>query len=460
MFKSLFTLKIIFYFLFTTTLVFGQEKPNNEALIVVNGNMVHNDIMKIIHPKNFASLNSLKSENATEIYGEIAKNGAIVITTKNISEKELKRLYELYPYKTELNNQEKAFIVTGTISDCQKVVYPDAKIINLNSLKETTSDFDGNFSIEVRKGDILKISWLDFEERVLVKNTKKIEIIIEPINDNDKIIVAKPVIYLYPTQKTEIDLKLNFKGELLTTFPKYEKNWEVIAEPNGQIFDKKSNRYYSSLFWDGTIDFPEEHYKYDDGFIVPKEKLTEFFIEKLEYIGLNNQETNEFIQYWLPILERNKYNFIHFLVNEECNEIATLKVNPKPETTIRIYMEFYSLENFTRINEQQLPKTERKGFTLVEWGGADFSGEMSEKDFFTINKLPEYISLDSKRKNKKEFKPLYVIDDKISTKKIFDKLYPSEIKSIEIFNGEKGAAYYGELGVDGVFVITTKNPKK
>ena len=49
-------------------------------------------------------------------------------------------------------------------------------------------------------------------------------------------------------------------------------------------------------------------------------------------------------------------------------------------------MEFYGLENYTRINEQQLPKTERKGFTLVEWGGADFSGEMSEKDFFTINK--------------------------------------------------------------------------
>lgn len=167
---------------------------------------------------------------------------------------------------------------------------------------------------------------------------------------------------------------------MITTFPKYEKNWEVIAEPNGQIFDKKTNRYYGSLFWDGTMDFPEEHYKYDDGFIVPKEKLADFFIEKLEYIGLNNQETNEFIQYWLPILERNKYNFIHFLINEECNEIATLKVNPKPETTIRIYMDFYGLENFTQINEQQLPKTERKGFTLVEWGGSDVSSKIKNNE--------------------------------------------------------------------------------
>ena len=123
---------------------------------------------------------------------------------------------------------------------------------------------------------------------------------------------------------------------MLTTFPKYDKSWEVIAEPNGQIFDKKTNRYYSSLFWDGTIDFPSAHYKYDDGFIVSKDNLTEFLIKKLDHIGLNNQETNEFIQYWLPILERNKYNFIHFLVNEECNEIATLNVNPKPETSIGI----------------------------------------------------------------------------------------------------------------------------
>ena len=33
-------------------------------------------------------------------------------------------------------------------------------------------------------------------------------------------------------------------------------------------------------------------------------------------------------------------------------------------------MEYYGLEEFTTINEQILTKTERKGFTLVEWGGA------------------------------------------------------------------------------------------
>ena len=85
---------------------------------------------------------------------------------------------------------------------------------------------------------------------------------------------------------------------------------------------------------------------------------------------------------------------------------------------------------------------------------------MSEEDFFSINKLPEYITVSFKRKNIDDIKILYVIDNKISTKKVFDKLHPSQIKKIETFSGKEGAALYGKLGMNGVFEITTKNPKK
>ena len=474
MFKNPIYLKLVICCLFSIT-VFSQEETlktgwkisnkailrnNQEAIVVVNEKIIHKDILNAIDPKNIESVNVLKGKTASAIYGQNAEKGAILIITKNISKRELNKLYDLYSIITE-NSQEKTFNISGIVYDCEKIEIPGATISNLNSEKSTTTDFDGKFTLEVRKNDVLKIELNGYKsERIKIDSKNDLVIQLSENPNNPKIMVAKPVIYLYPTEKTEIDLQLNFKGKLLTTFPKYDKNWEVVAEPNGQIFDKKTNRYYSSLFWDGTIDFPEEHYKYDDGFIVPKEKLTEFFIEKLAYIGLNNQETNEFIQYWLPILERNKYNFIHFLVNEECNEIATLNVNPKPETSIRIYMEFYGLENRTIIKEQQLPKTERKGFTLVEWGGADFSEEMSEEDFFSINKLQKYLIIRDKRKNKEDIKPLYVIDNKISTKKIFDKLHPSEIKKIETYSGEQGAALYGEEALNGIFVITTKKAKK
>ncbi|HLO73570.1 MAG TPA: carboxypeptidase-like regulatory domain-containing protein [Flavobacterium sp.] len=369
----------LFIFLFTITTIFAQETTDNSPLIVVNENILHKDVLEAIDPKNIESVNVLKDKAATAIYGQNAKNGAILITTKDISKRELKKLYKKYSAENSINKETEVFKISGTVYDCEKLELSGVYIKNLNSKAETQTDFDGKFSIEVKINDVLEISFLQFKsQKVKIENKENLVI---NLKSDQQIILEKPVIYLYPTEKTTIDLKIDLKGKLLTTFPKYDKSWDVIAEPNGQIFDKKSKRYYNSLFWDGTIDFPEEHYKYDDGFIVPKEKLTEFFIEKLEHIGLNNQETNEFIQYWLPILERNRYNFIHFLINEECDEIATLNVNPKPETTIRIYMEFYGLENYTQINEQHLPKTERKGFTLVEWGGADVSSKIRKNEF-------------------------------------------------------------------------------
>lgn len=95
-------------------------------------------------------------------------------------------------------------------------------------------------------------------------------------------------------------------------------------------------------------------------------------------MGLNTTETNEFVQYWLPILEKNQTNFVHFLVNNGYSTISKNIVNPEPDTSIRIFMEFYGLNQKTGIIPQDLPRTTRKGFTLVEWGGSDVSNAIKK----------------------------------------------------------------------------------
>ena len=81
----------------------------------------------------------------------------------------------------------------------------------------------------------------------------------------------------------------------------------------------------------------------------------------------NNSETNDFVQYWLPILEKNEMNFIHFYVNDDYYVISINNISPKPDTSIRIFMEFYGLDKSIEISEQILSKTERKGFTIVSY---------------------------------------------------------------------------------------------
>ena len=430
---------------------------NNNALFVVNGTILDKAVMEKIPNQNIESLNVLKGEDATLSFNELGKNGVILIRTKDISEADLKNLYNLYPYSTELNLNQKIKKVSGSITDCENIPLSDILVQNVNSKKSVFTDSLGKFTIEVSKSDILSFTNQSFQsQRIQYIKQKKIVISLKANPISDKIIVKKPVIYLYPKEKTDVELKINFEGKLLTTFPKLDKSWKVTAYENGQIFDKKTNRFYNSLFWDGAISFPASHYQYKTGFVVEKEKLTSFLIEKLEFMGLNTTETNDFMQYWLPILEQNNYTFIHFLVNEDYNVFSTNDVSPKPETSIRIFMEFFGVDEKLSIQPQKLPSTIRNGFTLVEWGGSDVSNAIDVYELLENKNLLKYITLNDKIDWNKT-KILYILNHKKISKKTFDKLKCNDILKIEIFDSKKGGAMYAEEGRNGVISVTTKN---
>ncbi len=60
---------------------------------------------------------------------------------------------------------------------------------------------------------------------------------------------AKPVIYLYPESKTDVNVRLDFKGGLVTTIPEYNGGWSVSAAPDGTITNKADGKKYPYLFW-------------------------------------------------------------------------------------------------------------------------------------------------------------------------------------------------------------------
>ena len=178
----------------------------------------------------------------------------------------------------------------------------------------------------------------------------------------------KPIIYLYPEENTEVKVELGYPENTTYTYPKYDKPWQVMAEPNGNLTDLKTGRYYYALYWEGmntvSSDNPNE------GFVVKGENTINFLEEKLDQLGLTEREANEFIIYWLPKLEGSPYNFIRFQTLAEQNENMPLVIEPTPDTLIRVMMEYDNLDDPIEIKEQILPpKPERDGFTVVEWGG-------------------------------------------------------------------------------------------
>ena len=180
--------------------------------------------------------------------------------------------------------------------------------------------------------------------------------------------IEKPVLYLYPTEATSVKVSFENPELLTTTYPKYDKSWDVLVNDKGEIFDK-NNKWYYALYWEEDTD----HFvDFSEGFYVEKEDAIEFLEEKLAIIGLNDKEANEFIMYWLPVLEKNGKNLVYFELTEEKQMHNKLIIEPKPDSLLRVSMHVKKVSKKPNIKKQELETFERIGFTAVEWGGINY----------------------------------------------------------------------------------------
>lgn len=182
-------------------------------------------------------------------------------------------------------------------------------------------------------------------------------------------LTEKPIIYLYPEEETNIEVKLGKKENITCSYPKYKNGWKVVASPNGDLKYIENGKNLYALYYEAKTE--KENKVEKEGFVVKGEDSAKFLEEKLEILGLNERESEEFIVYWLPKLEANKYNYIRFLNKEEIDENMPLEIEPKPDTQIRILMTFKGLNKEIKVEEQQLTRVERKGYTVIEWGGSE-----------------------------------------------------------------------------------------
>jgi hypothetical protein len=197
---------------------------------------------------------------------------------------------------------------------------------------------------------------------------------------NIEIMVDKPVIYLYPTEKMPVSVQVIPRGELTFTYPVYVNGWELFADPSGELIH--NDQFYNYLFWETAQKWIPSTEVFESGFEVKKNEVLTFLEEKLTQFGLNSKEKADFITFWGPQLIQNDRSFIHFMLNEECAEFADLEISPKPDHIYRIYiisMPLSENEDYL-VPEQNLTTIDRSGFTVIEWGGSNISKKQLQTD--------------------------------------------------------------------------------
>ncbi len=178
---------------------------------------------------------------------------------------------------------------------------------------------------------------------------------------------GKPVIYLYPPKTTNVSVQVKPEGGLSYSDPAYNNGWLVTAEPNGQLTNLTNGQTYPYLFWEGRGGL---YQKPNEGWVIARSEVESFLRQQLKSQGLIDQEINDFLEFWLPRMQAKPYYFISFYGTRMMDQLAPLTIEPKPDTVIRLLMDFTPLDQPISVKPYAMPKPPaRQGFTVIEWGG-------------------------------------------------------------------------------------------
>lgn len=189
----------------------------------------------------------------------------------------------------------------------------------------------------------------------------------------------KPVIYVYPDATQQVNISLGVNGSLGFTYPHYtqvkqdgegREGWSFTADPDGSIH--MNGKTFGYLFWDAQTDINVAKVDQNSGFVVKRDSLSSFFETQLTAMGLNAREREDFITYWAPQMQNTETCFVHFMLTEDYDQVATININPKPDHLFRVFMlwDDASEPDCSRVHAQHFTPFSRDGFTVVEWGGA------------------------------------------------------------------------------------------
>lgn len=171
----------------------------------------------------------------------------------------------------------------------------------------------------------------------------------------------KPAVYLYPTQDSQISVKVSINGKMIADLPNYENGWSVFVTKEGIIENQYDYLFYEAEL--NKVDIPT------NGWVAQYSELNQWFDTNLEKLGLNEKEKNQFKEYWLNELPKANYYEIKLLSQEFLNNNMDLIIEPKPDTEIRINFLFKPLKESYEIENPEIITPIRNGFTVVEWGG-------------------------------------------------------------------------------------------
>jgi hypothetical protein len=183
-------------------------------------------------------------------------------------------------------------------------------------------------------------------------------------NNDSTNVVRKPNIYLYPENETDLNVFISFPlgGEIITSLPAYNDGWSVHVDTSGMI-----NGEYDYLFYESI---QPDIWQDNDGWIVEKKDLHNFFSANLSGYGFRGREIDDFMKYWIPRLNDHEYYLIYPQVQSIIDQVVMLNTSVRPDNVLRLFyvIKGTEVDNYNVTAPEINSSFKREGFFITEWG--------------------------------------------------------------------------------------------
>ena len=413
-----------------------RVEEGKKPLLIVDGAPWPLISLDNINAEMVESVTVLKGKEAVDLYGEKAKDGAVVIVSK--------RSQETIENENKKNNvpmriafTQEALKVSGTVLAADtKIPVMGASVIIRGTTNGTLTDHDGKFTLGgLRKGDVIRVSFVGFQTRsVIVKDESPLTIMLDdavqnldemvvvgyasngvgaPSSDSDKKVVAVvdiPKVKETPQEKVifqVVEEMPEFPGGMAEAMKFLAKNIKYpVAAQEAKIEGRVIVQFVIER--DGSVSDAK----------VMRGVSPELDAEAIRVVSMMPK--------WIPGKQRGKAVAVKYTM-----PIMFRLQTPEPKKEEAFQINLKVDKDVTREDVDMVKDHLRSSFSVVP------------------------IVLDDDRKN-----PIIIVDGEVKEGMKLSQISPATIKSISVMKNEAAIAEYGDKAKDGVISIVTKKNKE
>ena len=407
---------------------------------VPSGNLSLNDINAAM----VESATLLDKTEAMKLYGEKAKDGAVVITSKKPEDT---KVYRDVRFTQGVPVSDEKFTLNGQVMDHKSLKpVPGASVVIRGTTSGTLADAEGKFKLQVKKGDVIVVSYVGLQTQQISVNSASLVVYM----DEDVQSMREMVVYA----ANDEEAKKGKSGPVVFDMPIEEANKKV------QYTEVKVDETETPQKEEAIFHVVEQMPEFPGGMMA----AMEFLAKNIKYPAAAQEakiEGRVIVQFVVgkdgSISGLKVARGVSPDLDAEAMRVVSLmpKWNPGKQRGQAVSVK-YTMPIMFRLQTPAPKQEEAEVVSFSLKANEDTSIGTIEAVKNSIRAARTLIDIDKEESSKE--KPLVVVDGKVMGHgtELLKRIDVATIQQVYVMSAKNAVAEYGDQAKDGAIVVTSK----